>query len=733
MSDATPSEQKTPSSSRSFNGTAFLTLLVLLIAAGIIAMNTWLLPLGNGRDELQILQVIDFYYTQRRFPELPEDWVDASWSAHHPPLYHMLMTTLIELGLPAPESHTAYRPNPFADQEVFPITPYNRVPLLASEGWGWPGEGAPQTWYMLRLVNVIFNLGAIWAMWKAARLFFDDKLGVPLALAFFTLAPAFLQFAVVVNHDSLILMFSALGTWLLLRTVKQGLYWPTTIALGVILGLGMLTKLFMAPLLLSAGLIFFIRPSREWPKAILHLATVAALTAIIAGWWYLRNYDLYGDFTAVKVNEQLVGSHRSDPMSLREAFDTGALWMGRLWFDAKLVKPTERWFQVFDWLGLGLLLTGLAALLARRERRITFTYGILTVFALCVPAILFMTYGASRNADGRSATVMRAGLPAVALLFAAAPLAWTPSRWRWAVTAPIIAGLIGVAIAFQALFFLPLYPPIRVENPDDVEIAHRLDIDFVNGVRLIGYEIPDYHLSPGDTGWIKLCWMAQTRVDADYAFTVQLVAPEVEPAALMNSYHVSGRYPTSIWEPGRAFCEDVPFKVWGGASRAYDVRVGLFTPDVEDIQYMLPDGTLTHYLIVDKIGVTEPADNPPNYAYRVDSWGGLVDYEAVVQDAELTVTLNWVGLGASEQPYGYFLHALDDDNNLLDQIDPAPGLPTNFWQAGVVTQDVLTLTLPPGTTHVDLGMYAPEGRRAEWTYDDVSGATSLTVWEANAE
>ncbi|HLA42329.1 MAG TPA: hypothetical protein VJZ27_02770, partial [Aggregatilineales bacterium] len=200
-----------------------LTIGVITLSLVMIAMNFWLLPPGNGRDELELLQVIDFYHSQKRFPELPDDWVDSSWSAHHPPLYFVVMAALIELGLPEPQSHTYLR-NEFADQEFTPINGYNRVALVAESNWMKP-EGKALTWYVLRVVSVLCNLGAIWAVWQGAKLFFGDswQIGVPVTLAFFALSPQFLQVAVVINNDDFILLFSALSLWMLIHTLRRGL------------------------------------------------------------------------------------------------------------------------------------------------------------------------------------------------------------------------------------------------------------------------------------------------------------------------------------------------------------------------------------------------------------------------------------------------------------------------------------------------------------------------------
>ena len=706
-----------------------LTGFVFLVATIVVIINYLLLPLGSGRDELELLQVIDFYHDQKRFPVLPDDWADSSWSAHHPPLYFMLTAALIELGLPDPDSHSYIR-NPFHNSDFYPATYYNRVPIVTEQGWN-----KTQTWYFLRLLSIVFHGVAALAFWRAARLFFNEnwQIGVPLAVALFILAPVYLQFAVVLNNDALLIMLSSLIFWLLARTMRFGFRWRTSAAMGVLLGLGLLTKIFIFPVVVVIPFVFLWHGREQRGAALRHLMMVVILSGLISGWWYIRNYTLYGEFTAASVNEALVKTRRTTPISWGELRGFLTLWPGELWLEAHLVTPvTSTWSYVVGRIGLGILMLGVLGAIVGRWRQAAVRGHVVCVFAPVLAGILFMTYGATRNIHGGSTTVMRAALPALCLLFSLAIITWLPKRDY--MVGIIVIGLVLFLAFFQVAFFLSRYAPVGVTSAAEIKVAHELNIDFENGVRLLGYELEERHLQPGDVTRVRLCWEARQGLDnsQNYAFTVQLVLPEHPAAAHINAYHASGRFPTSIWTDGDAFCEWVPLEIQQEAvvPRAYDLRIGLFLPDGADISYTTPEGELSHYLVVDKIGVTQPIDNDLSPVAQVDEWGALMDYQTQLEGGTFTLDLTWLAWRPTAVPYTYYLHVLDAEGNVVEQLDRPPmnGLfPTSFWQAGVLFTDTLSLEVPSEAARFRFGVYDPEFRRGIWKVDGGSVGDGLTV------
>ncbi len=74
--------------------------------------------------------------------------------------------------------------------------------------------------------------------------------------------------------------------------------------LGMVLGLGALTKLSLLYLGPLTGLVllydFYCRRSL---RQLLHFSLIiGGIVLLLAGWWYWRNWRLYGDFSALNAH-----------------------------------------------------------------------------------------------------------------------------------------------------------------------------------------------------------------------------------------------------------------------------------------------------------------------------------------------------------------------------------------------------------------------------------------------
>ena len=102
--------------------------------------------------------------------------------------------------------------------------------------------------------------------------------------------------------------------------------------LGLVAGAGMLAKFqigFMLPLIALALLIVSIR-RRDWRPLVIGGVISGGLTILIAGWWYWRNYDLYGDATGINIFLDIVG-RRAVPADLRQLWTERETFMMSFW------------------------------------------------------------------------------------------------------------------------------------------------------------------------------------------------------------------------------------------------------------------------------------------------------------------------------------------------------------------------------------------------------------------
>src|SRR5213076_1010899 len=120
----------------------------------------------------------------------------------------------------------------------------------------------------------------------------DDRkaIFVPFIISFL---PMFYSTIARISNDSLaVLLFSPM----VLAVLRQQ---PARI--GILLGLGLLTKAYFLVAIPAIVVALLASASREKQKmAVSQLAIILLTGAIISGWWYVRNYAVYGNLSGMQ-------------------------------------------------------------------------------------------------------------------------------------------------------------------------------------------------------------------------------------------------------------------------------------------------------------------------------------------------------------------------------------------------------------------------------------------------
>ena len=119
----------------------------------------------------------------------------------------------------------------------------------------------------------------------------------------------------------------------------------------------------------------------------------------------------------------------------------------------------------------------------------------------------------------------------------------------------------------------------------DVAIAHPLETDFGDGVRLLGYNLEAEGLQPGGTVYLTLYWQAQQPVEHRYKVFTHLLG-EVFNARSNNflwgqqdNEPVNGTRPTSTWRTGEVIVDSYAILLEQQAPTGrYTVEIGLYDP-----------------------------------------------------------------------------------------------------------------------------------------------------------
>ena len=227
------------------------------------------LPVMMGFDIPAHLQYLDYLIENRTLPDATQ-----GWSSYHPPLFYLLTAGLVAATDVTRESA--------AGQIVYRIVCF--------------GSG----------------LATVWAAYFCARRYFqNDPVKTAVAVGFAGLLPMNLYVSAYVSNEALLAAWSSLATLLavnaLLAERTSARQW---LAVGGALGLAIATKfsgLILVPVFAAVigskiGLLDGDDRAAAARRGAAAFAGILATTALIGGWFYLRNYLQHGEWVIWNVN-----------------------------------------------------------------------------------------------------------------------------------------------------------------------------------------------------------------------------------------------------------------------------------------------------------------------------------------------------------------------------------------------------------------------------------------------
>ncbi|NDJ60031.1 MAG: DUF2142 domain-containing protein, partial [Chloroflexi bacterium] len=290
-------------------------LLAVILAAYLILATTYALttPLFEASDELWHYPMVQYLAENNLQLPVQDSSVVTAWrqEGSQPPLYY-LIAAVITGGIDTSDLHLIRRINPHADIGL--VRPDGNVNMVVHrpEMEAFPWSNAALAVYITRFFSITLGLGTVIVTYALARRIFPQQPTIYLgAAALNACLPMFLFISGSVNNDNLSNLLGNLLTLLIVMLIsaqarpRLRLY----VIIGVVTGAGLLAKLnigFLIPLVALALLIVSLRLRDPRPFVIGGFVS-GGLTILIAGWWYLRNVQLYGDPTGLNVFLEIVG------------------------------------------------------------------------------------------------------------------------------------------------------------------------------------------------------------------------------------------------------------------------------------------------------------------------------------------------------------------------------------------------------------------------------------------
>jgi len=532
-----------------------LLLLILVVFVLLAGWYSVTIPLGEAPDEVPHFTYVRYLARHGRIPTTAEEH-----EAFQPPLYYALGAALTFWIEDRPDAPFAVRAN--ADFDVLdPRAPQNLLLHTAAEEW--PYRGWALAWHLVRLLSIGLGAVTVWAVYRLGLVLFPDpSVGRPIALAMaalVALTPQFIFMSAVINNDNAATTVSALVLWqtaALLSCPDQGGKGLLRYAfLGVLLGLGLLSKANLIALVPVVGLAILIVQARRssWPSRLRGLLVsgliVFGLAALLSGWYFVRNWAQHGD-----------------PLAWAFVLQTNAVRQGPLTWDlmAYLLKELFRSFWL-GWIGIAFPdwiywligaaclvgLSGFAVWLPRRWRAVgPGLRAMLLLFGLYTAIILGSWLKWTATVEGTDqGRLLYPLLPVAALILAAGWAWWFRGRAQnWAL-AGLSAGMLALAVVTPVCFIAPVYAPAPTATEVDLAAATPLGVRW-GDVQLLAYRIEDNQVRPGEELVLHLYWQAQQPVDRDLMALIQLVDAGDRFLMYSDGSPTAGRDTTDRWLPG---------------------------------------------------------------------------------------------------------------------------------------------------------------------------------------
>lgn len=689
---------------------ALLILLYFVLAASAYAAAT---PIFEAPDEAAHFLYIHNLLKTGELPVLEgraETFASGSTQRHHPPLYYLAGAVLIA-GTDRSDLLEYLIFNPLASLGT--VSPNNQNAYLHNSPPPPPGQ-TPLAVAILRAYSIALAAGTLWLVYRSGELAFEDRRTGLLAMLLAASIPSFVFISASVNNDNLVTFLFAAGVWWSLRLwQRRAVTAADSLILGAILGAAALTKLngaVLFPVVYLFALVGAARGLYPWRQAAQLIALSLAMAALVAGWWYARNVQLYGDPLAMQAT-LAVWSRGTPPATLEAALsEAEGVWRSFWMVLGQFNVGGPGWLYPYAAVAVAAAGLGVARNLAARPRP---TVGVLLFACAAVIAALIAATQWINVSQGRILFPMLAGFT---------PLAahgWLALLGRRLGILPVLP-LIAVTLAAPLTALPDAYAPLeRVEAVPPSAVP--LDLH-AESLALLGYELREAAAAPGSEVRLWVYFRGQ-HAEAPVLF-VQALNP-VTQVPLGGADLYPGMVSTSRLDPAAIYRAPVAFRLEAISAPCPPCRLDLTLGwRVLETDRYLPLTT----------GVGGPADFPrlpgpvvtardtalpePAKAAGV-TFGEAIRLEGytlgvteLAAGETLDVSLYWQALIEPGRDWTLAFGLLDGQGQVAAQADgPPAAYPTSAWIAGVPFVDERALPLPPGlrlgTYRLYVGWYDP--------------------------
>jgi hypothetical protein len=592
---------------------------------------------------------------------------------HHAPLYYMMGAALISWSN-RDDINDYLQPNDVIF--VRGITANNPNKWLHTP---YPPTGDTHLAIMtLRAVNTLLGMVTLGLIYLTAQAAWNNPTVSALAMLITASIPSFISVSTSVTNDALLItlytagIFLAVITWrdrqITLRHAAILSLIVTGAALAKLTGL---TLIALVGMLLIVGAWMGHYPVRQVARTIF---CMGGAWLLLAGWWYIRNKTLYGDFFAMQATQSLWGREFDIPI---EGASIGAeverlirsFWLMIGYKHQPVLAGDAFTFYATLLSGLGILSAFYGRKLTMRQKTLVGWFG-----AICVVTVVALIVG-TRGVDISYGRLLFPALSPFALLVA---YGWVARMRRWAVFFILPLCLFALTTPTQIKATYPALTLLEsASSPYEALTLESVTFlqDAVTQADTLHLQITFAGRHPDNP------YLRATAIDSVTLEQVGHVELYLGMAAT-DTLHADGRYRANIAIP--LIAPQVPT-----APRRVDVMLTWSNSPDEQV--------ITHGIIrFDSRYQPQTPSIPRNI--RFGEQIALDGYRLTVDSVQVQVAFWWQALAAISEDWTLTVQLLDNGGRVIAQSDGMPiGYPTSQWRRGVVFVDERTLTIPPDT------------------------------------
>lgn len=691
---------------------------ILLFYAVFGLMYVIATPVFEANDELWHFGYVEHLRKSGRLPKQEFDGRDAIFRQHgsQPPLYYAVMALAsAPLNIDDSEFYRLLNPHVSAGQPGAFGNKNRTIPDDSLSQFAGAGLAAMS----MRLLGLAFGAATIVLVYKIGEIVSPQRSTVAFVAAAITgLNPMFIFVSASVNNDSLAMTLNSALILVMLRTLRGGFSLRRSLSLGLLFALTSLTKLtglVLLPVILLVALLAF-RKSQDRRGLAILLYALALFWLVLAGWWYFRNVQLYGEPFGLFTMANIAGP-RGITFSLADLFAEYQQFRMSYWglFGALNIQVASIFYLLLDLMtflslvGCVFLCLQLLAISDFAYARYELAHLLTLAFALLLLWLGVLYWSTlTRAAEGRVLFPL-IGVVSPLLAVGFVEVVWwiafslRPPNLEFVRAGDAVPKeLLHDAMVWQLrlLGLVALFAPFTViasqySAPQPVEAApakaRPVYADF-GDVVLVAYELSDRRYAAGDRVRVKLYWQVLRQSTDDHSIFLTLVDDHGHEIGRYATFPGAGSLRTSRWQAGLIYPDEYLINISSAAYGRYpfDLLVE-WKSDMRSTTIAATDGEGQNIdpvlLPVGAVVTARSQPSPAGYSeIPVDAqpvFADAIRLESFTLDLDINeVSLSWKAESTPEDNYTVFAHLLDADGTIVAQDDQNPRLPTKYWRWG---------------------------------------------------